>query len=822
MFRNYIGPAFARIARAPFTSAANILTLALGLACFIAAFGIATYWQSADSYHAQAGRIFVLGQSNTLKGQAPNPISSTSSVTLAKYLKQDFPEIEHIARATQTPDVAVAAGDTRLLLNQGTVDPDFLSIFDFDFVAGDPRNALAAPNGLVLTQSAAERLFGHTPAMGQRVLVNARTELTVTGVIRPVRQPSFMGDGADAVYKFDMLRSWAGNPVAVDQDTRELWTDLIPFTFLVLSPTTSADAFNAKIPGFFERHIPREIQANAKTIARAFPAPKITTFDLDRRLFGRSGVNTSTVAVLLALAALTLVIACANYANLATAQAAGQSKEIGMRRVLGAGMLRVMAQAWLEAMVLTAIAAVLAIAALGIAAPAIMASTSIDILYFFAGGWTGPALVAGLIVFVAFFAGAYPALILSRVRPAAALRSGKSRSGSRLMTRVLVALQFASAGFLLIMVTITQLQRTHLERAVLGPRESPVVVLNDLVRVGIDYETLANRLEGRPGIERVSVADIPPWSPMFNGVAFAASADPSAAGSIALLKTVGHDYFDAFSLKLLAGRAFNRQQETGPRFLFGGPTAGIVIDHALANSLGFATPQAAVGKTIYVPSSMTGGAALPAQVIGVTDTEAVGLESGNARGVAYQFALRARWGEQRPIVRLAPGDVAKGIASITDAFKAVAPNIPPQIRFYDQQFELSYRQYGRLAQVFIALASAAFIIASIGLLGIAVHVAAKRRHEIAVRKTLGSSAVRVVRLLLTDFSQPVLIGNLIAWPAAWLAAQAYLGVFAERIELSPVPFIISLAITLAIAWGATIGVVLRAATQRPADVLRRA
>jgi putative ABC transport system permease protein len=299
--------------------------------------------------------------------------------------------------------------------------------------------------------------------------------------------------------------------------------------------------------------------------------------------------------------------------------------------------------------------------------------------------------------------------------------------------------------------------------------------------------------------------------------------DPNARRFMVGVKGVGYDYHGAFNIELLAGRVFNRQQDATPTSMYipTTPEPQAVIDRKLSNSLGFETPQAAVGQHVYIPG-LNDGPMRRATIIGVTETEISSLEAGAAAGTVYTYFPRPVWGEQRPIVRIAQGNVAAAIASINRAFDDIAPNIPAQIRFYEDQFEQRYLQYGRVSQIFILLASTAFIIASIGLVGIAVHVAGKRRHEIAVRKTLGSSAVRVVRLLLTDFSQPVLIGNLIAWPLAWVAAEAYLAAFADRIELSPVPFVISTAITLAIAWVAVIGVVLRAATLRPAEVLRRA
>jgi putative ABC transport system permease protein len=175
-----------------------------------------------------------------------------------------------------------------------------------------------------------------------------------------------------------------------------------------------------------------------------------------------------------------------------------------------------------------------------------------------------------------------------------------------------------------------------------------------------------------------------------------------------------------------------------------------------------------------------------------------------------------------PIVRVSKTRVSEARSAIVQVWEQFAPDVPADINFFDDLFAESYRQHARVGQLFAALAMAAFAISTTGLLGIAVHAASRRRREIAIRRTLGSSIARVVRLLLTDFSIPVLIGNLAAWPLGYFAAQIYLAVFAQRIELSPTPFLLSMAITLLIAWAAVIGVVLKAASVRPAEVLRHA
>jgi putative ABC transport system permease protein len=825
MLKHLLVTALARIGRAPFTTGANVLTLALGLACFIAALGIGAYWRSADSQHAASPRTFVVGQSNSPVGQPDIALHAMSTWTLARFLREDFPEVEFAARASKDPDVPLSAGQNKVLLDGAIADADFLRIFDLDFVAGDRRTALSQPNSVVLTQDAATRLFGAAPALGKPVLINGRETATVTGVIAPVRQPSFMGAGPDAALKFDFLRDWASSPAGVKLDNLASWTGIDPFTFVALRPGASVDAFNAKLPAFIERRASAAERQAARIVMHAFPVAELTTFDLDRSLFGASGLNASAIAALLGLGALTLLIACVNYANLATAQATGRSKEVGMRRVLGAGGPQIMAQAWFEAVLLTFIAGAVALVALLLASPAVRAATSVDVTYFLTQGWRPWALLAGLLLAAGLVAGAYPALILSRVRPASALRSGKSRGGSRLVAKTLVALQFASASFLLVLVTVTQLQRVHLEQTILAPKKDPVVVLNNLLTIGVDYDTLATRLNGRPGIRSVSVVDLPPWARGFNGVRLARSADPGANAPIASARSIGYDYFETFSIPLLAGRAFDRARDTSPQTVLAfrvASTPQVVVDRHLAESLGFASPEAAVGATIYIPPGFGRRAAQPVAIIGVTETETTTLSADSGAGQIYSYMPKPIWGQQRPVIRLDHARVSEGVASINQAFGELAPGVPADIRFFDQMFEQSYRQYTRIGQLFVGLACAAFAIASIGLLGIAVYVASRRRHEIAVRKTLGSTVLGVMRLLLTDFSIPVLIGNLLAWPVSWLAARTYLNGFSERIELTPAPFVLCLAVTLLIAWAAIIGVVLKAATLRPAEVLRHA
>jgi putative ABC transport system permease protein len=319
-----------------------------------------------------------------------------------------------------------------------------------------------------------------------------------------------------------------------------------------------------------------------------------------------------------------------------------------------------------------------------------------------------------------------------------------------------------------------------------------------------------------------------PWTSDASVIGLGRTVDPAAFAPNGYLKQVGYNYFETLDLARVAGRTFDRQHETRPSLLIGdnGPEPmPIVIDRAYAAALAYPSSEAAIGQVVWLPEKLTSMFNMPrqsARIIGVVETDQMRMGAAAFIGHMYMFAPGTRIGgeSQIPTIKLAKENLSETLKAVEATWNRLSPNVPFNARFLDALFEQSYRQYARVSQVFIGLATAAFVIASMGLLGIAVHVAVRRRHEVAVRKTLGSSAIRVVSLLLTDFSKPVIVGNIIAWPLAWVASNAYLSAFAHRIDLTVTPFAISMAVTLLIAWAAVIGVVLKAATLRPAEVLR--
>ena len=184
------------------------------------------------------------------------------------------------------------------------------------------------------------------------------------------------------------------------------------------------------------------------------------------------------------------------------------------------------------------------------------------------------------------------------------------------------------------------------------------------------------------------------------------------------------------------------------------------------------------------------------------------------------FVYEVDSGSGYAIIKISKSDIPGTLARIKDVWERMAPAVAFRSRFLDQQFEIAFHLFGVLNSVFLGIAIFAIIIASLGLIGMATFIVGRRRQEIGIRKTLGANTNTVLRLLLWDFSKPVLIANLIAWPLAFFAAQSYLSLFTTRIGLSPLPFVLSFVITLVIAWAAVGVQAIRAARAKPARVLR--
>ena len=849
MFLHYLTVAVRSFRRGPVAALVNIFALALGLTAFVIAYGVVSYWNRSEQYFPNADRTYVvtaafLGRDGQNRA---TPLPATNRL-YADYLRADFPEFEAVARAQVMYNATgVTAGDIYKEMFVVGAESEFLKIFDLPFVAGD-STALSQPNSAVLTEEAAQRLFGNANPIGKTITLANVLDVTVTGVVAPVPEPSHLGHAKTDSLPFDVLASWdtldgvqaaarartaKNDPAAAARNQPppnappppENWLGgYCCTTYVMLSRDShlTTRTLNERLKTFGEKHIPLAQQEIMKLLIGAVPIRNLTTAQLNQQIL--SGAPISITTLLLALGTLVLVVACMNYANLATAQAARRAREVGLRKALGANRRRVMLQYLAESAVLTGAATLLSLLAVRLVIPVLRNAVGMDLdlsLFDDARFW---GFLGALLVAVTLLGGAYPALVLSRVTPVEALRAGRSRTGSRFAGTILVGLQFAAASFLLIVVLVMYAQNNELQRTGLGSTTDPLVVISNAPQYSeVDNNLLETELTRVPQVRGVSEISTPPWSPQVNLIGFARTPDDDSNAVTTYLNIVGYDFFSTLGFTVLAGRGFDRDHGEDAfkgfnlALLNGGKPIHAVIDASLASKLGFESPQAAVGQTFYVPDTFMrafGGKGVQLNVIGVVADKPLHFRGATSNVYWLQPGLNFQ------IVRVAAGDVSGGLAAIDAVWKRLSPKITINRNFMDQLFNQNYENFARINQVFGGLALVSVLIALIGLFGMAVHVASRRVREIGVRKSSGARTSQIVVMLIRDFSKPVLIANVVAWPLAYFAAQQYLSVFMHRIPLTPVPFGLSLALALAIAWIAVGGQAVRAARASPATVLR--
>jgi putative ABC transport system permease protein len=794
----------------------HVLGLAVGLACFIVSFVVIQSMRSTDTHFRNAPRIYALTQELWMGNAAKRvtPPMAQAPLAAAQYLKTDFPQLAAVARAVRGAKVAVSAGDRNLFLYAAMVDPEFLQIFDLPFVSGDPAHALESAGGAVITEAAAIRTFGTKDVIGRRLLIADRAWVSITGVIKGVPPPSHMGDPAQIVaLPFDILTHMNTDvfgSAVTDWDTPAT----ITYVMLPADGSLTLAALRSGLQSFGARHMP---PSQGHSNFDVVPVSEIGLSYMNALL---SDTGLSFTAILLLLDGLVLSVACFNYANLTSAIALRRSREIAMRKIVGASRGQLLLQCVLEAAAVGVLALVLVLVLVGAAVPLLNAAFHLGL---------GPAhlarpgfwlFVLALVAVTSLVSAAYPAWALSRLQPVEALRSETARTGPRSIFRALVAVQFAAAAFLIVMVLVAREQNRTMAAGLPGLlRNATIAVTTSLVGSGVDPETLRTELAHSPYVRSVSAISQKPWDINCCWVFNLTHSPDSAQRQIhAAAYVVGYDFFDTIGLRLLVGRTFDRKlaDEVDLGTSFRGKTWNVIVDRDLAARLGWPSPTDAIGKTVYRPA-LWGGTPQMLRVVGVVESGAPRLmDITDTKSNVY---ILAPAGAAFPLVRIDPQHVREAVAHIESTWHTLAPRLPLEWRFMDDLFEEAYELFSRVSAIAMGLALFAFAIALMGLTGIAVHVTTGRLREIAVRKTLGASSRQIVEWLLIDFAKPVVIANLVAWPFAYIAARAYVGLFLTRTSISPLPFVASLIATVLIAWIAVGGQALRAARVQPARVL---
>ena len=825
---HYISSAFRNIAKSPLLSLLNVVTLALGLFCFATIYAVVLYWSNSESNFSDADRIYAITTDVTTLGETTNTgVVPKTGEQYAKYLVSDFPELEIVARASTPVDSLVSTGNRSIRVDRVIVDPEFLSLFDFEFESGDPRSALAQPESVVLTRTASQAVFGPEDPIGRPLLLDNHYPVTVTGMIEDVSKPSHLAGSRASPMRFGMLASWdlKEKMYGIPGDTYpEWWIGGNWWTTYVRFPETPSASelasFQARISDFANNHMPPEQQSIADIRVSAIPIRDITLASLSATLLGQSSSAVSVHEILIGAAIVVLLVACVNYANLATARATGYAREVGIRKALGADRRQIASQFMIEAGVFAVIAFALAMALLPFVFRAIQSATGITL--------SSALLISGPVSIVLVLtvlgataiAGAYPSFLLSRIRTIEVLRLSHVRLGSRILSKLLIGMQYAVASFLLIVFLIFFAQTNKLEREALHRVGDEVIVIeNWFEEARVPFGVLKTELESLAGVLGVTAVDSLPWVPDPSSMIFGRLPETNSADVVsANQNTVELGFFATMGIPIVAGRVFDSEYGDEPFTGAVDPSKpiNIVVDVAFAEQMGFRSPGAAVNQIVYYPNyamQLFGETAQPMHIIGVVENYTLQIAGHGANCSYYLLGEDLSY----PIVRI---DANSGLESIDGTWKTLLPDRPISRWHITDLFHASYAPYANANLLFFCIFAIALLISIFSQVGMATLVANRRMHEIGVRKTQGATSNQILRQLLREFVLPVILSSVAAWPFAYAAAQKYLQIFVNRIEITIAPFLIGLSIVVAIALAAVSVQAFHASRVSPAQILR--
>ncbi|MBN1271135.1 MAG: ABC transporter permease [Candidatus Aminicenantes bacterium] len=743
---------FRQFKKYPGYSFLNIFGLAVGMACFFLIFLWVKNELDYDRFFDHAERIYRVTSDVSLRS-GQKKFYAYSTPALAEALKKEYPEVMAAARFRPAGRVLLQKDD-QSFFESGFIfaDSGFLEVFSAPLLQGNREEVLKEPHSLLLSQETAQKYFGDENPVGKTLLVDHEHEYRVTGVLGTLP--------ANTHFRLDFL----AYPGEDDLFHPPNWMSLSVFVYVLLDQNVPVLEFEAKIQDLAVKYIgPR-----GKEIF-TYRLQSLTSIHLHSDLEGEFApvMNVLQVYLFMAVAVLILCVACINFVNLSTARAGKRSREVGVRKVLGAHRLLLGRQFFSESMFSALAAFILSLGLVHLLLP-LFNSLSEGRLKMVYGEYF--VLCAGIVLLVGILSGSYPAVLLSSFKPSSALReeAHKGKSGL-LVRRALIVFQFAVTVFLLFSTGVVYKQMKFMRSRNLGfDQEHIVSVRMRGENVVGDYETVKNELLRHPDILKASAA----WSVPGFSIAQRAYVPEGFEDRAMMVLTlyVDHDFVSTLGLSLKEGRDFSRN-------IASDTLTAYIINEAAQKKFGWQEP---IGKKLTCR--------------GRDEDEKTAF--GKVIGVVKDFHFRSLHQSIEPVLlRIRPDrfllmnmklrgeNVSRTMRFIEETFSRLQPEYPFEYWFLDERLDNLYRNEERLAGIFSAFSLIAVFIACLGLFGLAAYLAEQKTKEIGIRKVLGAGTGGLVWLISRDFVKWVGISSLFAWPFAFMAMRKWLQHFSYRTEI---------------------------------------
>ena len=782
----------------------NILGLSIGIACSLLIALYVINEGSYDKYNEKKDRIYRTILNGKIGGQEIT--IATSPAIMGPTFINDFPEIEDFLRMTgRGPTVLEYNSQTFTEEDLVEADSSFFNFFTIPVLKGDPKNLLNAPHKVVLSESAARRIFGEEDPIDKPIKIGTDSvRYIVSGVMADIPENTH--------FKANLLASFMTNP----RSKNPTWLSNSFSTYFLLKPNTTYKTIEEKIPELLFKYVGPEIQQymgisitdwSAQGNIYRFFLQNLSDVHLDTSIQQefKPATDPKYLQIFGGIAILIVLIAAINFMNLSTAQATRRAKEVGIKKVGGSTRGMLVAQFLAESFILSFVSLIFAVIFIKASLPyfnnLLGARLSLELI---SNWYTIPALIL-FSVFVGLLAGSYPSVFLSSFNPYEVLKGSiKNSTRNGRLRRVLVVFQFAVSILLIIGTMIMYRQISYMLNKDVGFNKEQLIVINRSQALGTKMKAFKDAVKEIPGVVNISSSTaVPGRNNNNNGYTMEGRQDETF---LMMTNWVDYNYLDTYGMTLASGRSFDQSFTTDQQACLINESAQ--KDFSITNFEGtrFVEPGDS-GKMNYL------------QIIGVVKN--FNFES--LRNPIGPYIIKFQndgmlWGYIT--VRLTAQNYANTITAIETKWKEFIPNNPLQYYFIDEDFEQMYIQEKQNAQMAVIFSVLAIFIAALGLFGLTSFTVEQRTKEIGVRKAMGSSVAGIYAVISREVIVLVTISALIAWPVVYYWAGKWLENFYYRINLGLFTFVAGLTIALGIAVLTISYRILRAASVNPAQSLK--
>ncbi|GAB3907447.1 ABC transporter permease [Mucilaginibacter boryungensis] len=750
MLRNYIKTAFRSLLKNKTYSFLNIFGLAIGIACAAFIFLWVENEVSFDSVHQKKDRLFIAKENQ----QYVDHVFTHSSTPglFGPAIKAEVPGIANVCRTSEDQSFLFSKGDKAFYATGIYAETSLFSMFTMPFVQGNASRVLTQPHSMVITESAAKKFFGsQANVVGQTIKVDNKQDYVIEGVVKD--------NPANSTFQFEWVMPF--QPFFDASPWLQGWGNNSLHTYVELKPGVSPETVNKQLYNFLPKKLPGAI---SHVFLFGMKDWHLRDVFKDGKQTGEGRIQ--NVRLFSVIAWIILLIACINFMNLATARSEKRAREVGVRKVLGAGKKMLIAQFIGEALFMALLSAAIAVLIVLLLLPAFNLLVEKQLT----AGFNNPLHITAVLlvaVVCGLIAGSYPSLYLSSFNPVSVLKGIKLKDGSAAFVRKgLVVTQFTISIVLIICTIIVYQQIQHVKSRQLGFNRNNLIEMDAQGNISNDFARIQQDMLNTGYVDHVALADHPTLYDGNNTSSYTWEAKP--AGSVVLIsrRYVTPEFMSTLHMKLLEGRNLTIADTTNE--------SGIVITQSLEKLMG---KGSAIGKVIRHEGNKTAST-----VVGVVNDYVYGNMYGKSDPVVF-LSLPLDHANYM-YIHFKPGsDVEKVVASIQSVMKKDNPAFPFNYRFLDTEFNKLFTGEMLVSKLSRVFATLAIIISCLGLFGLAAYTAERRTKEIGIRKVLGASVSGITGLLSKDFLQLVIVSCVLAFPVAYYMMHNWLSSYRYRIDM---------------------------------------